>query len=99
MKPFALGQKSWDKAQVTKRLHERSYEVQSRGTTFRRNRQHLVKTAKPTQFLFPLWQENCVTQNDHYYYMCNNDAAGYVTEKLQCLIHVCLHEDNSNFKT
>ena len=50
MKPFALGQKSWDKAQVTKRLDERSYEVQSGGTTFRRNRQHLVKTAKPTQF-------------------------------------------------
>ena len=50
MKPFALGQKSWDKAQVTKRLDERSYEVQSRGTTFGRNRQHLVKTAKPTQF-------------------------------------------------
>ena len=50
MKPFALGQKSWDKAHVTKRLDERSYEVQSAGTTFRRNRQHLVKTRQPTQF-------------------------------------------------
>ena len=50
MKPFALGQKSWDKAHVTKRLDERSYEVQSAGTTFRRNRQHLVKTTQPTQF-------------------------------------------------
>ena len=50
MKPFALGQKSWDKAQVTKRLDERSYEVQSTGTTSRRKRQHLVKTTQPTQF-------------------------------------------------
>ena len=50
MKPFALGQKFWDKAHVTKRLDERSYEVQSAGTTFRRNRQHLVKTTQPTQF-------------------------------------------------
>ena len=50
MKPFALGQKSWDKAEVTRRLDERSYEVQSAGTTFRRNRQHLVKTTQPTQF-------------------------------------------------
>ena len=50
MKPFALGQKSWDKAHVTKRLDERSYEVQSAGATFRRNRQHLVKTRQPTQF-------------------------------------------------
>ena len=50
MKPFALGQKSWDKAEVTRRLDERSYEVQSAGTTFRCNRQHLVKTTQPTQF-------------------------------------------------
>nr|XP_058940983.1 uncharacterized protein K02A2.6-like [Pocillopora verrucosa] len=50
MKPFALGQKSWDKAHVTKRLVERTYEVQSAGTTFRCNRQHLVKTTQPTQF-------------------------------------------------
>ena len=54
MKPFALGQRSWDKAQVTKRLDERSYEVQSAGTIFRRNRQHLVKTTQPTQFEEPV---------------------------------------------
>ena len=48
MKPFVLGQKSWDKAEVTKRLDERSYEIQSAGTTYRRNRQHLVKTAEPS---------------------------------------------------
>ena len=48
MKPFVLGQKSWDKAEVTRRLDERSYEIQSSGTTYRRNRQHLVKTAEPS---------------------------------------------------
>ena len=48
MKPFVLGQKSWNNAEVTRRLDERSYEIQSAGTTFRRNRQHLVKTAKPS---------------------------------------------------
>ena len=48
MKPFVLGQKSWNKAEVTRRLDERSYEIQSAGSTFRRNRQHLVKTAKPS---------------------------------------------------
>ena len=50
MKPFVLGQKSWDKAEVTRRLDKRSYEVQSAGTTFRCNTQHLVKTTQPTQF-------------------------------------------------
>ena len=48
MKPFVLGQKSWDKAEVTQRLDERSYEIQSAGVTYRRNRQHLVKTAEPS---------------------------------------------------
>ena len=48
MKPFVLGQKSWDKAEVTRRLDERSYEIQSSGTTYRRNRQHLVNTAEPS---------------------------------------------------
>ena len=33
---------------MTKRLDERSYEIQSAGTTYRRNRQHLVKTAEPS---------------------------------------------------
>ena len=48
MKPFVLGQHTWKKAEVTRRLDERSYEVQTTGTTYRRNRQHLVKTSKPT---------------------------------------------------
>ena len=48
MKPFVLGQKSWDNAEVTRRLDERSFEIQSAGTTYRRNRQHLVKAAKPS---------------------------------------------------
>lgn len=48
MKPFALGQHTWKKAEVTKRLDQRSYEVLAGGTTYRRNRQHLVRTAKPS---------------------------------------------------
>jgi len=48
MKPFVLGQKSWNKAEVTRRLDERSYEVKSAGGTYRRNRQHLVLTPKST---------------------------------------------------
>ena len=47
MKPFVICQKSWEKAEVTRRLHERSHEVQIPGTTLRRNRQHLVKTSEP----------------------------------------------------
>jgi len=41
MKPFVLGQHTWKKAEVTYRLDERSYEVQTSGTTYSRNRQHL----------------------------------------------------------
>ena len=48
MKPFVLGQHTWKKAEVTRRLDERSYEVQASGTTYRRNRQHLVKTPQPS---------------------------------------------------
>ena len=48
MKPFVLGQHTWKKAEVTRRLDERSYEVQASGTTYRRNRQHLVKTSQPS---------------------------------------------------
>ena len=44
MKPFVLGKHDWDKGKVTKRLDERSYEIQSHGSTYRRNRQHLVKS-------------------------------------------------------
>lgn len=49
MKPFILGQHTWKKAEVTRRLDERSYEVQASGTTYRRNRQHLVKTSQPSK--------------------------------------------------
>ena len=49
MKPFVLGQHTWKKAAVTRRLDERSYEVQASGTTYRRNRQHLVKTSQPSE--------------------------------------------------
>ena len=45
MKPFKLGAKSWPKAQVTARLDERSYTLETEnGTVYRRNRQHLKKT-------------------------------------------------------
>ena len=47
MKPFKLGAKSWPKAQVTARLDERSYTVETEnGTVYRRNRQHLKKTSE-----------------------------------------------------
>ena len=45
MKPFRLGDKSWKKAKVVKRLDDRSYEVEDTdGTVYRRNRVHLKKT-------------------------------------------------------
>ena len=48
MKPFKLGDKSWHKAQVTARLDERSYTVETEnGAVYRRNRQHLRKTSEP----------------------------------------------------
>ena len=48
MKPFKLGDKSWRKAQVTARLDERSYTVETEnGAVYRRNRQHLRKTSEP----------------------------------------------------
>ena len=47
MKPFKLGAKSWPKAQVTARLDEQSYTVETEnGTVYRRNRQHLKKTSE-----------------------------------------------------
>ena len=47
MKPFKLGDKSWRKAQVTARLDERSYTVETDdGAVYRRNRQHLRKTSE-----------------------------------------------------
>ena len=48
MKPFKLGVKSWRKAQVTARLDERSYTVETDdGAVYRRNQQHLRKTPQP----------------------------------------------------
>ena len=47
MKPFRLGDKAWKKATVTKRLDDRSYTVEtSEGSIYRRNRNHLKKTAE-----------------------------------------------------
>ena len=47
IKPFQLGKKSWAKGEVTQCLDKRSYEVTAGGTTYRWNRQHLVKTHEP----------------------------------------------------
>ena len=48
MKPFKLGDKSWRKAQVTAKLDERWYTVETDGgAVYRRNRQHLRKTSEP----------------------------------------------------
>ena len=48
MKPSNRSNKSWRKAQVTARLDERSYTVETdSGAVYRRNRQHLRKTSEP----------------------------------------------------
>ena len=47
LKPYKLGQKEWQKGMVTKRLDERSYEVETTSGTLRRNRVHLKKTSEP----------------------------------------------------
>ncbi|XP_041362008.1 uncharacterized protein K02A2.6-like [Gigantopelta aegis] len=47
MKPFRTGEKFWKKAEVTRRLDERSYELRSGETFYRRNRVHLKKTHEP----------------------------------------------------
>lgn len=46
LKPYKLGQKEWQKGIVTKRLDERSYEVETTSGTLRRNRVHLKKTSE-----------------------------------------------------
>lgn len=47
MKPFQLGKKAWNKATVTRRLDERSYDIETPdGATYRRNRCHLKKTTE-----------------------------------------------------
>ena len=43
MRPFALNGKTWEKASVSKRLDERSYEVETEDATYRRNRVDLRK--------------------------------------------------------
>ena len=55
MKPFKLVEKSCPKAQMTARLDERSYTVETEdGAVYRRNRQHLRKTSLlPTQPINP----------------------------------------------
>ena len=44
IKSFSLGKYDWDRRKMTRRLDQRSYEVQSHGTTYRHNRQQLVKS-------------------------------------------------------
>jgi len=44
MRPFRLGRKEWEKATVTKRYNERSYEVESTNGAYRRNRVDLKQT-------------------------------------------------------
>lgn len=46
MKPFTLNQKEWQKATVTRRLDERSYEVETEKGNVRRNRVHLKEAEK-----------------------------------------------------
>ena len=48
LKPFTAGDKRWSKATVTRRLDDRSYEVEANGTAHRRNRVHLKKTSEHT---------------------------------------------------
>lgn len=38
MRPFALNGKTWEKGSVSKRLDERSYQVETEDATYRRNR-------------------------------------------------------------
>lgn len=44
MRPFQLNKKTWDKASVKRRLDDRSYEVESNDTLYRRNRVDLKRT-------------------------------------------------------
>ena len=46
MRPFRLGQKSWDRAIVKRRYDERSYEVETNRGNFRRSRADIKKTAE-----------------------------------------------------
>ena len=46
MRPFKLGQKAWEKATVTKRYDERSYEIETDLGIYRRNRVDLKRTSE-----------------------------------------------------
>jgi len=48
LQPFKLGDKSWQQGTVTKRLDERSYEVETPTGTVRRNRVHLKPATTST---------------------------------------------------
>jgi len=64
MRPFTLGQKAWEKATVTKRYDERSYEVESEKGTYRRNRVDLREQPVPQRPLEQTpSQEPALTQN------------------------------------
>ena len=47
MRPFTLGKKVWEKAMVTKRLDERSYEVETQAGIYQRNRVDLKEQSLP----------------------------------------------------
>ena len=47
MRPFRLGQKVWEKATVTKRHDERSYQVESESGIYRPNRVDLREQSTP----------------------------------------------------
>ena len=53
MKPHQKGKTEWRKAMVTKRLDERSYEIESEGRTYRRNRVELKPVKTPTTLSEP----------------------------------------------
>ena len=49
MKPFRLGSDTWEKATVTERLDDRSYQVMTNdGAQYRRNHVHLRKSLEPS---------------------------------------------------
>jgi len=47
MRPFRLGKKVWEKAMVTKRLDEQSYEVDTQVATYQQNRADLQEPPLP----------------------------------------------------
>lgn len=54
LKPFTLGAKKWASGTVSKRLDERSYEVESGDGVYRRNRIHLKKVEPPAMPAMPV---------------------------------------------